>query len=668
MSDDRSHEQAGDQGMAREETAGTHGGMVATAFGRTDIGCQRTINQDTLGHRVGRYAAQSATLGLLYAVADGMGGHARGEVASALAIEHFFARYYASDVALEPRQALAQALIATNSAVHEAGRGDDGKTMGTTLTAVLLRDNILYVGNIGDSRTYLIRGSKIKQLSEDHSLIGEQVRVGLLTEAQARTSTIRNVITRAVGYREAVEPDTFAFTVAAGDVLLLCSDGLHGQVENEELAHYLSTQPLKAAVDGLIALARERGGPDNITAMTVRIDQIGERGHAERDEQTSEVTLGAASDASTGPRPPRRAGDTDEIVTDELPTIPAAAAALATAPPLPPIASDPNADTQPLLTVTPPVVHASIPPAPSPPPPPIGQAVPPPPASPPPPPAVGQPALAPPIAPPPTIGQPPPARRGGPPLWLLALLPLLLIGLVGAGVVAVGAVRRASSIGNAQPASSVVAATAAPAAPTATIGAPPTATVAAVLPSTGAAPPNLGGGVPTATRPAQALLPAPPLGASPGQGANARVTGVIVFVGEVRVPERFAEEWQVLFFDRAERQRNPIAAQPVHQATISATPGEAFAFSGELPIAAGEQDQLTFEVEVRRQDGTAVATSAQTELSVSRRSPGSPVTMTIAVTAIRPRATGVPPPALDLAATGGGRTTQRRETSLRAAT
>src|SRR3954451_17787403 len=143
MSEDRGTGQPTEPGAGREEGFSTNGGVVAAAYGLSDIGCQRQINQDALGTRLSLYAAKAPTMGLLYAVADGMGGHSRGEVASALAIEELFARYYAVDPALEPRQALAQVMVETNSAVHQAGREYGGGTMGTTLTTVLLRDNIL---------------------------------------------------------------------------------------------------------------------------------------------------------------------------------------------------------------------------------------------------------------------------------------------------------------------------------------------------------------------------------------------------------------------------------------------------------------------------------------------------------------------------------------------
>jgi hypothetical protein len=188
---------------------------------------------------------------------------------------------------------------------------------------VVLRGAVLYVGNIGDSRTYLVRGGRIKQLSQDHSLVGEQLRRGLITEEQARASTIRNVITRAVGHNAQVEPDIFAFTVEAGDRLLLCSDGLHGLVENAELAQIVDKEPLDEGVRTLIALARERGGPDNITALVISIDQLGTMGGTS-DSETAPIVIGNSDDT---PRVLPRLDDVEMLeavgsASDEQPTAP----------------------------------------------------------------------------------------------------------------------------------------------------------------------------------------------------------------------------------------------------------------------------------------------------------------------------------------------------------
>ncbi|HEX5501293.1 MAG TPA: PP2C family serine/threonine-protein phosphatase [Thermomicrobiales bacterium] len=339
------HEGAAPGGEIRSST----GGLVVAAVGQTDIGCQRQINQDTLGNLAQDFAGQTGARGLLYAVADGMGGHARGEVASALAIKHVFALYYATDPDLDPEQSLARTLVATNAAVHEAGRAEGGSNMGTTLTTALFRNNRLFVGNIGDSRTYRVRGGNIEQLTHDHSLIGEQVRSGLLSEAEARQSNIRNVITRAVGYREEVEPDTFAYPIAVGDVILLCSDGLHGLVEDAELAQVLSTYPLAEAVRALIELARQRGGPDNITALAIRVDQV-EPAPASALETTqtfAEVHTPGAEDTQPFPKL--------EPLDEAAPAVAETAAAPPPPPPtVPPVAAAPvAADETPTLPPAP---------------------------------------------------------------------------------------------------------------------------------------------------------------------------------------------------------------------------------------------------------------------------------------------------------------------------
>ena len=381
MTDDRDKTQPlSDPGAGREETFRTDSGLVATAYGQTDVGCVRSVNQDTLGNRVGAYLPQVPDFGLLYAVADGMGGHARGEVASALAIEQLFARYYGGDPSEDPRRNLAQVLIDTNGAVYQAGRDGGGASMGTTLTMALLRNDTLFVGNIGDSRTYCIRAGQIEQLTHDHSLIGEQVRSGLLTEAQARQSSIRNVITRAVGYRDEVEPDVFTFPIMAGDIILLCSDGLHSMVDSQELVQAFTTQPLSAAVPTLIDLAKQRGGPDNITALAVRIDKLGGKG-ALRDDATTVPFTPSLDDAVT--RPMLRVEEGGEQFNEVTATGEARPAA-----PMP---------------------------------------IAPPPAMPPPPAAKPQ-----------AISPPPPASRRSSrfPLAFLVLLPLLLLAAVGGGLVA----------------------------------------------------------------------------------------------------------------------------------------------------------------------------------------------------------------------------------------
>ena len=143
--------------------------------------------------------------------------------------------------------------------------------MGTTLTVAVLRDDMLIVANVGDSRVYRVRDGRAQQLTQDHSLIAEQVRRGLLTEEQAQNSKLHNVITRCIGYRDAVEVDISETPLRTGDVVLLCSDGLHGLVAPSELAAVVANQTLTDAAQTLIELANARGGPDNITCLLARV-------------------------------------------------------------------------------------------------------------------------------------------------------------------------------------------------------------------------------------------------------------------------------------------------------------------------------------------------------------------------------------------------------------
>lgn len=630
MSDERANRPIlGDErnaiGSGEEISARAPGGLATTAFGLSDIGCQRSVNQDTLGNRLGQFTAQTGPLGLLYAIADGMGGHARGEVASAIAIHELFARYYTSDAAQGAQQTLARAMVETNAAVYQAGRDAGGGTMGTTLTTVLLRDNILYVGNIGDSRTYLIRGGKIKQLTHDHSLIGEQVRSGVLTEAQARTSAIRNVITRAVGYRETVEADTFAFTVQVGDILLLCSDGLHGLVENDELAQLLSSKSLAAATTELVALARERGGPDNITALVVRIDQIGAPLIASDDDQTTE-SFSTLDEETTRPLPMIAPGQTDEIVAD---------------PPREESADDAVTKPNPVLAsaaVTAPLAAPVVaPPAGAPPP--RSATASPPPA----PPAAG--------AAPPT----PAARQAKAPIWLFIAIPLLLIALVATGAFFFARQRDSSAPGSIVPSASpsapvIATATAAPAAAAPPVAPAPEATVVATL------------STPTATASAQAAqpttasgpggLPVLPRGtasattAASGTGQRARVSGTIRFTEGVTAPESFPNGWVVVLIAQSDWQQQRQAATPKARSRIENLPITAqYGFSMDLELPT-EGQESTYVIQVRQETGGRVAVLDPPELRVDRGNRALGVTIPLRVTGfseeIEPRPSQAP--------------------------
>jgi Serine/threonine protein phosphatase len=226
--------------------------------GRTDVGQRREVNQDAFG-------STEIDQGTLLVVCDGMGGHLAGEVASKLAVETIINSFRPQS---DPAEGLRQAFIAANQRVYQEGRG----TMGTTAVAAFFWHNTLYVANVGDSRAYLVREGQIRQLTNDHSLIGDQVAAGLITAEQARTSTIRNIITRAIGHQSHVEVDLFREPLLSGDTIVLSTDGMHGLLTDDEIAAIVSLHPLDVATRRLVDEANSRGGPDNITVVVAQVD------------------------------------------------------------------------------------------------------------------------------------------------------------------------------------------------------------------------------------------------------------------------------------------------------------------------------------------------------------------------------------------------------------
>jgi len=212
--------------------------------------------------------------GRLCAVADGMGGHAAGEVASQQAIFTLFREYYASPCA-DIVKRMAEAIEAANVEVHAQASSDRAKTgMGTTLVAAVLKGDDLYVANVGDSRAYLVREQSIEQITKDHSWVNEQVQAGIITEQEAREHLYRNIITRSLGTKPNVDIDFFQRKVQPGDVLVLCCDGLSNEVEDNEITDIVSATDPQEAAQKLIDLANQRGGPDNITAIVVEIGEM----------------------------------------------------------------------------------------------------------------------------------------------------------------------------------------------------------------------------------------------------------------------------------------------------------------------------------------------------------------------------------------------------------
>lgn len=211
----------------------------------------------------------------VFVVADGMGGHAAGEVASEMAVQIVARNLLAltSVVDQASHDKLAQAMRDANRAIYDRMLAEvDKQGMGTTASVLVLSDNQFLIGQIGDSRIYLLRDGALTQLTKDHSYVQEQVDAGLLTPEQARYHPYSNVITRCVGASESVEADIYNGEMKPGDVFLLASDGLTGMVDDRRLqAMLLARSGPGRIVDALIAEANGRGGLDNITAIVIQV-------------------------------------------------------------------------------------------------------------------------------------------------------------------------------------------------------------------------------------------------------------------------------------------------------------------------------------------------------------------------------------------------------------
>ncbi len=241
----------------------------------TDVGRKREHNEDNMAYVIPKDPLVMARKGALFIVADGMGGHAAGEVASEIAVDTVSNAYYQDENDDVPTSLL-QSIRRANAAIHQRAAENMLRSgMGTTCVAAVLRGNLAYIANVGDSRAYFVRKSRIYQISQDHSWVAEQVRAGLLTEEQARTHAQRNVITRSLGTQPDVEIDIFREVLEEGDTLVLCSDGLSGLVNDEDLLHTVDQFVPQESVYHLVERANENGGPDNITAIVARVQDVG---------------------------------------------------------------------------------------------------------------------------------------------------------------------------------------------------------------------------------------------------------------------------------------------------------------------------------------------------------------------------------------------------------
>jgi serine/threonine protein phosphatase PrpC len=256
-------------------TRDPHMAFAVEVAGKTDVGCVRANNEDNFGFD-SRYG--------IFVVCDGMGGQAAGEVASKMGVDillDYFRKetptvsnplsITAADSSGSCR--LANAIQLANQTIFQAGQEQNGHGgMGSTIVAALVHGNSLAIAHVGDSRIYLIRQGAIQQLTQDHSLVMEQVRRGYITLEQAQKSEMQNIILRALGSEEVVEADVEDLIALPGDLLLMTSDGLTRHVKDEEILEIVQrAADLEQACTELVEIAKQRGGDDNITCLLVRI-------------------------------------------------------------------------------------------------------------------------------------------------------------------------------------------------------------------------------------------------------------------------------------------------------------------------------------------------------------------------------------------------------------
>jgi len=231
------------------------------ASARTDVGLVRTVNEDNylLGD-------------VLFAVADGLGGHEAGEIASKMAV-NMLKEHPLSDER-DPANRLREAFTRINAAIYQRSISDQScRGMGTTLTALLIHDGTAYIGHVGDSRAYLARNDVIYQLTEDHSVVGELVKMGMLTKSEAKVHPQRNLLTRAMGILPTVDIEVVEAKVEPGDRYILCTDGLSGAIDDSGILDVVMShqEAPEKVVDELIAMANQNGGYDNVTVVAVFI-------------------------------------------------------------------------------------------------------------------------------------------------------------------------------------------------------------------------------------------------------------------------------------------------------------------------------------------------------------------------------------------------------------
>ncbi len=257
----------------------------------SDVGLRRANNQDTFAVALAGDTGEWRRRGHLFMVADGMGAHAAGELASKMACETV-PHTYRKQPDGSPATVLKSAISAANRSIHDRGETNaEFQGMGTTSSVLVLLPHAAVVAHVGDSRVYRVRDGKIEQLTFDHSLVWEMMAAGQMPRGEVASFIPKNIITRSLGPRRDVQIDLEGpFPLSAGDTFLLCSDGLSGQVTDEEIGAILSALTPEEAVRALIDMANLRGGPDNITAVVARVENVPSDGAIDSNVPTSTDT------------------------------------------------------------------------------------------------------------------------------------------------------------------------------------------------------------------------------------------------------------------------------------------------------------------------------------------------------------------------------------------
>jgi len=244
--------------------------MGIISAGNTHVGMKRKSNQDSY------YVGDDQ---LLYVVADGMGGHKGGDIASQLAVKHI-PQYVRDNSSLNPIELGAASVEHANLIIRsESAQDPNLKGMGTTVVSIILKESTAYISNVGDSRCYLVNNDCLYQLTRDHSLVMEKINMGIYTREQAAQDPQKNVLMKSVGFEADVEVDVFNYKVSKNDIFFLCSDGLHGKVSDRDILYIIqecipnvekaTKKDLETCVDALIDQANANGGQDNISVIMV---------------------------------------------------------------------------------------------------------------------------------------------------------------------------------------------------------------------------------------------------------------------------------------------------------------------------------------------------------------------------------------------------------------